>query len=93
MDLNHNINYFFIFPKYIQKLNPKVVLVEKDNGINGREKFALKIVNKERLKDDYLKRQIKFECSFQGKLNHANIVRLYESIENDASHYFLIDFT
>ncbi|MEN2500485.1 MAG: hypothetical protein MHMPM18_004645, partial [Marteilia pararefringens] len=64
-----------------------VVLVEKDNGINGREKFALKIVNKERLKDDYLKRQIKFECSFQGKLNHANIVRLYESIENDASHY------
>ncbi|CAH1798334.1 unnamed protein product [Owenia fusiformis] len=58
-----------------------------------REKVAIKIINKKLVtKRDYVKKYFRREATILQRLDHPNIVRLYEVLETDNSYYMVTEY-
>lgn len=55
------------------------------------EKIAIKIMEKRRIKKEDDQDRIKREMSILTKVNHPNIIQLYETIETDHYYYFVME--
>ncbi|RLN71227.1 hypothetical protein BBJ28_00020249, partial [Nothophytophthora sp. Chile5] len=63
----------------------------------SRESFALKVIEKQRVKRLHLRHQnifneINMEKDVLNRLRHPNIIRLYQTFQDDSNLYFLLEF-
>ena len=55
------------------------------------EKIAIKIMEKRRIKKEDDQDRIKREMNILSKVHHPNIIQLYETIETEHYHYFVME--
>ncbi|RLN89444.1 hypothetical protein BBJ28_00013822 [Nothophytophthora sp. Chile5] len=63
----------------------------------SREAFALKVIEKQRVKRLHMRHQnifneINMEKDVLNRLRHPNIIRLYQTFQDDSNLYFLLEF-
>ena len=91
--IHHNINIYFNPQKNDNKISHyeigKIIgkgayaIVKLCKNKITQEKFAIKIYDKKKLKDHIIKKCITKEIEILKKLNHPNIVKLYDVIYTD----------
>ncbi|CAD8116507.1 unnamed protein product [Paramecium sonneborni] len=54
--------------------------------------FALKVIKKEKIQDEQLQKQVIQEIKVQMKLNHPNIVKLYNCYSDELNLYLLMEY-
>ena len=52
----------------------------------------MKVIDTKKIKDDYVKKNILREALLLKKVNHPNIVRLYETLKQHSIHCIVIEF-
>ncbi|KDP45721.1 hypothetical protein JCGZ_17328 [Jatropha curcas] len=61
-------------------------------NVRTGQSVAIKIINKKRIANSTLMSNIKREISIMRKLNHPNIVKLYEVLASKTKIYFVMEF-
>jgi len=58
-------------------------------GEDGKtnEKYAVKIIQKSKINNQTLKDMLKSEVSIMQKMNHPNIIHLYDFMESSSNYY------
>ena len=59
---------------------------------NKKEKYACKILLKSNIKDEDDEIRCKREMDILKKMHHVNVVRIYEIVSTDTTHYIFMDF-
>ena len=59
---------------------------------NKKEKYACKILLKSNIKDEDDEIRCKREMDIIKKMHHVNVVRIYEIVSTDTTHYIFMDF-
>jgi len=54
--------------------------------------YAIKVINKQKILENELIEQMKLEVRIMYKLNHKNIIKLYDHFEDDESFYLVLEF-
>ncbi|EGR30363.1 polo, putative [Ichthyophthirius multifiliis] len=79
--------------RILQKLGKggfaKVYLAE---DIQNGEKYAIKVIDKSSIKKESFKEKLKQEIKFQSSLNHQNVVKYYNSFEDQHNVYIVLEY-
>ena len=59
---------------------------------NNPQLYAAKAMDKKRMDSPKLKKYFEGEISIMKKLNHPNIVKFYEKLEDDTNYYLIIEY-
>jgi MAP/microtubule affinity-regulating kinase len=65
----------------------RVATVKKDNS-----KVAIKVYDKSKLTDTNRQRSVRREIKLLQKMNHPNIVKIYEAFETDDNVYLVMEY-
>lgn len=57
-----------------------------------KSKVAMKVIDTRKIKDDYVKRNILREALLLKKVNHPNIVRLYETLKQHSIYCIVTEY-
>ena len=66
--------------------------VKLGENIKTKEKVAIKILNKEKIKEEEDLERIKREIKILSMMNHPNVIRTYKNIENEKNYYLIMEY-
>ena len=94
MELNKPIGDYTLVRELGKGQFGKVYIGRKNTGGNSQSNmFAIKEISKEKIKsNNLLARLFETEVSIMKKIDHPNIIKLYDMIEHSGCYYLVLNY-
>ena len=66
--------------------------VKLGENIKTKQKVAIKILNKEKIKEEEDLERIKREIKILSMMDHPNVIKTYKNIENEKNYYLIMEY-